>query len=134
MFVGHYGPSFWVGAAVFSHWILDVVVHRRDMPLYDDTAKIGFGVWNYPIIALSLEALLLFGGMIMYMRKTKPLSGVGSFGPPIFGVLMLAIQSYVFFGPPPASPNKAAATALIAYLVFAAVAYWLDLNREPAAT
>jgi len=100
---------------------------------YDDTAKIGFGVWNYPIIALSLEALLLFGGMIMYMRKTKSLSAVGSFGPPIFGVLMLAIQSYVFFGPPPASANAAAATALISYLVFAAVAYWLDLNREPAA-
>jgi len=125
--------SLWLGAAVFSHWVLDVVVHRRDMPLYDDTAKIGFGVWNYPIIALSLEALLLFGGMIMYMRKTKSLSAVGSFGPPIFGVLMLAIQSYVFFGPLPASPNAAAATALISYLVFAAVAYGLDLNREPAA-
>jgi hypothetical protein len=125
--------SLWLGAAVFSHWVLDVVVHRRDMPLYDDTAKIGFGVWNYPIIALSLEALLLFGGMIMYMRKTKSLSAVGSFGPPIFGVLILAIQSYVFFGPPPVSPNAAAATALISYLVFAAVAYWLDLNRKPAA-
>ena len=121
------------GCGSFSHWVLDVVVHRRDMPLYDDTAKIGFGVWNYPIIALSLEALLLFGGMIMYMRKTKSLSAVGSFGPPIFGVLMLAIQSYVFFGPPPASPNAAAATAMISYLVFAAVAYGLDLNREPAA-
>ena len=131
--VRDWAGSLWLGAAVFSHWVLDVVVHRRDLPLYDDTAKIGFGVWNYPIIALSLEALLLFGGMIMYMRKTKPLNAVGSFGPPIFGVLMLAIQTYVFFGPPPASPNAAAATALIAYLVFAAVASWLDLNRESAA-
>ena len=130
--VRKWAGSLWLGAAVFSHWVLDVVVHRRDMPLYDDTAKIGFGVWNYPIIALSLEALLLFGGMIMYIRKTKPVNAVGRFGPPIFGVLMSAIQSYVFFGPPPASPNSAAATALISYLVFAAVAYWLDLNREPA--
>ena len=70
---------------------------------------------------------------LRFTRKTRSLSAVGSFGPPIFGVLMLAIQSYVFFGPPPASPNAAAATALISYLVFAAVAYWLDLNREPAA-
>jgi hypothetical protein len=131
--VRDWAGSLWIGAAVFSHWVLDVVVHRRDMPLYDDTAKVGFGIWNYPIIALSLEAFLLFGGMIMYMRKTKPLSAIGSFGPPIFGVLMIAIQSYVFFGPPPPSPNAAAATALISYFAFAAVAHWLDLNRESAA-
>src|SRR5215470_6345861 len=47
--------SVWIGAAVFSHWVLDLVVHRADLPLYDDTAKIGFGVWNYPIIAILLE-------------------------------------------------------------------------------
>jgi hypothetical protein len=87
----------------------------------------------YPIIALSLEALLLFGGMIMYLRRTRPLSAVGRLGPPIFSVLMLAIQGYIFFGPPPASPIAAAVTALVSYVVFAAVAHWLDRNREPAA-
>ncbi len=105
-------------------------MHRHDLPLYDDAAKVGLGIWNYPIIALILEALLLFGGMIMYLRRTKPLSAVGHFGPPIFGVLMLAIQSYIFFGPAPASPVAAAVTALVSYVVFAAVAYWLDRNRE----
>ena len=101
--------------------------------MYDDVAKVGLGIWNYPIIALSLEAILLFGGMIMYLKRTRPLSSVGRFGPPIFGVLMLAIQSYIFFGPPPTSPVAAAITALVAYIVFAAAAHWLDRNREPAA-
>ena len=88
-----WSASIWIGAAVFSHWVLDFLVHRRDLPLYDDAAKVGLGIWNYPIIALSLEALLLFGGMIMYLRKTRSLNMVGRLGPPIFGVLMLAIQS-----------------------------------------
>lgn len=130
----NWSPGIWIGVAIFSHWVLDFLVHRRDLPLYDDAAKVGLGIWNYPVIALSLEALLLFGGMFMYLRRTKPLSGIGRFGPPIFGLVMLAIQCYIFFGPPPTSPVAAAVTALITYLVFAAVAHWLDRNREPAAT
>lgn len=122
-----------MSVAVFSHWVLDLLVHRPDLPLYNDAAKVGLGLWNYPVIALSLEAILLFGGMIMYLRRTKPLSSVGRFGPPIFGVLMLAIQSYIFFGPPPASPVAAALTALVSYIVFAAAAHWLDRNREQVA-
>lgn len=128
-----WSAGIWVSVAVFSHWVLDLLVHRPDLPLYDDAAKVGLGLWNYPVIALSLEAILLFGGMIMYLRRTKPLSSVGRFGPPIFGVLMLAIQSYIFFGPPPASPVAAALTALVSYIVFAAAAHWLDRNREQVA-
>jgi hypothetical protein len=119
--------------AVFSHWVLDFLVHRRDLPLYDDAAKVGLGIWNYPIGALLLEAFILFGGMIMYLRRTKPRNNFGRLGAPIFGVLMLAIQGYIFFGPAPASPVAAAVTALVSYLVFAVVAYWLDRNRQPAA-
>lgn len=129
-----WSAGMWIGTAVFSHWVLDFLVHRRDLPLYDDTAKVGLGIWNYPIIALLLEAVLLFAGMIMYLRKTRPLSTVGRLGPPILGVLMLAVQGYIFFGPPPASPVAAAVTALLSYIVFAVVAHWLDRNRETAAT
>jgi len=123
----------WIGAAVFSHWVLDFLVHRPDLPLYDNTAKVGLGLWNYPVVALSLEALLLFGGMTLYLRRTRPLSAIGRLGPPIFGVLMLAIQVYIFFGPPPASPAAAAVTALVSYVVFAAAAQWLDRHRAYAA-
>jgi membrane-bound metal-dependent hydrolase YbcI (DUF457 family) len=122
-----------VGVAVFSHWVLDFLVHRPDLPLYDDTAKVGLGLWNYPALALGLEAILLFGGMALYLRATRPRGAIGRFGPPAFGILILAIQAYVFFGPPPASPAAAAVTALVSYFAFAAVAQWLDRRRERAA-
>ncbi len=125
--------ALWIGVAVFSHWVLDFLVHRPDMPLYDDTMKVGLGLWNYPVIAFSLEAGLLFGGMILYLRTTTPINAVGRIGPPAFGILMLAIQGYVFFGPPPVSPTAAALTLLVSYAVFAAVAQWLGRQRKNAA-
>ena len=123
----------WIGAAVFSHWVLDFLVHRPDLALYDNRAKVGLGLWNHPVIALSLEALFLFGGLVLYLRRTKPLTAIGRVGPPIFGVLMLGIQVYVAFGPPPPSPAAAAGTALVGYIVFAAVAHWLDRQRQEVA-
>jgi hypothetical protein len=122
-----------IGVAGFSHWVLDFLVHRADLPLYDDTMKVGLGIWNHPAVALSLEAVLLFGGMMLYLMVTRPINAVGRIGPPVFGVAMLAIQGYVFFGPPPVSPAAAAVTALVSYVVFAAVAEWLGRQRNQAA-
>ena len=56
-----------VAAAVFSHWILDFLVHRPDLPLYDNTAKVGLGLWNYRTPAFCLEAAVLFAGMSWYL-------------------------------------------------------------------
>jgi hypothetical protein len=131
--VRYWSVAVWIGLAVFSHWVLDFLVHRPDLALYDNRAKVGLGLWDHPVIAFSLEALILFGGMILYLGRTQPLNAIGRFGPPIFGVVMLGIQGYVFFGPPPASPAAAALTALAFYIVFAALARWLDRQRDPVA-
>jgi hypothetical protein len=100
--------------------------------VYDDTMKVGLGLWNYPAIALLLEVVLLFGGMAMYMRRTTAINAIGRFGPPILGITMIAVQCYLFFGPPPTSPAAAAISALVSYVVFAAVAQWLDRQRRSA--
>ena len=113
--------SILVGLAVFSHWVLDFVVHRADLPLYDNTAKVGLGLWNYPTVAFALEAAFLFGGIVAFLQRMPTRRTAIA----IFGVIMLAIHSYVFFGPPPASPTSAASTALVAYFVFALVIWWL---------
>ena len=80
-----------IGAAVFSHWVLDFLVHRPDLPLYDNSAKVGLGLWNMPAIALGLEAVLLFVGMWLYFR----LGTARRSAMLVFGVIMLAIQAYV---------------------------------------
>ena len=120
---------FVIGVAVFSHWVLDFVVHRPDLPVYDDAAKVGLGLWNYPVAAFGVESLLLFGGMWLYLaghRKRVTLIV-------LFGLVMLAIQAYVFFGPPPASDKAAAVTALAAYAIFAAVIRLLERRSHDVA-
>jgi hypothetical protein len=120
---------FVIAVAVFSHWVLDFIVHRPDLPVYDDAAKVGLGLWNYPIAAFGVESLLLFGGMWLYLaryrRRVMPIV--------LFGLIMLAIQAYIFFGPPPASDKAAALTALAAYAIFAAVIRLLERRSHDVA-
>lgn len=114
-----------VGAAVFSHWVLDFLVHRPDLPLYDNTAKVGLGLWNYPAIAFALEMVLLFGGMWLYFRTNPPRRAAAV----VFGLIMLATQAYTFFGPPPASDKSIAATAIVFYAIFAFVIWLVERRR-----
>jgi hypothetical protein len=93
-----------------------------DLPLYDNRAKVGLGLWNEPIVAFCLEAVLLLGAIAMYLRTVKRWRP----GIVAFGVVMLGIHAYVFFGPPPASTTAAAMTALGAYGVFAFVIWFLS--------
>ena len=118
-----------VGAAVFSHWILDLVVHRPDLALYDDSYKVGLGLWNYPATAFILEIALLFGGIALYLRTTEAKDAIGRYGMVVLGVVAVAAQAYVFFGPPPVSDAALAVTALALYFVFAAAVYWLEGKR-----
>lgn len=119
--------SLLVGLAVFSHWVFDFVVHVPDLPLYDNAAKVGLGLWNQPLLAFSLEALLLLGSVAFYfqVQPSRRRSIV------TFALIMLVMQAYIFFGPPPASSTSIAATALGAYVLFAFV-IWLLADRPRA--
>jgi membrane-bound metal-dependent hydrolase YbcI (DUF457 family) len=119
-----------VGGAVFSHWVLDLVVHRPDLPLYDDAYKVGFGLWNYPAVAFLLEIALLFGGIAFYLRVTEPIDVIGRYGMTVLGLFAVVLQAYVFFGPPPVSDTAFALTALVLYFAFAVLVYWLEGKRS----
>jgi len=118
-----------VGLAVASHWFLDLSVHRPDLPLYGNAAKVGLGLWNFPAPAFLLEIGLLVLAIGYGWRRGV----VRGRGPWIFAGVLAATQAMVFFGAPPASPAAAAATALAAYFAFAGVAEWLDRRLARAA-
>ena len=58
-----------VGVAVFSHWILDLIAHPHDLPIYDNTAKVGFGLWNYRELEFAVEIVLLALGIVLYLSR-----------------------------------------------------------------
>ena len=111
-----------VAAAVFSHWVLDLIVHRPDLALYDNSLKMGFGLWNYRMPAFILEIALLAGGAMLYLRTASHK------GRAVAYVCLLILVQIVgtFFFPPPPSDRAAATTALFFYLIFALIAVWSD--------
>jgi hypothetical protein len=78
-FAGIVGRKFWgrrsgfvIGAVVFSHWILDLLVHRADLPLlpgnFGDLPMLGFELWRFPTISIALECILIALGGVLYFR------------------------------------------------------------------
>ncbi|MGD2054058.1 MAG: hypothetical protein PVG45_08110 [Gammaproteobacteria bacterium] len=129
--INRWGSAAVVGIAVFSHWLLDLVVHRHDLPLYSDAHKVGLGLWNFPATAFTLEILLLAGGMVLYAKNTRASSRFNLYGMILFGLLMIGIQAMVFFGSPPETDTEVATSALVSYFLFAALAFWLERGRTP---
>lgn len=120
------GRTGWiVAAAVFSHWVLDLVVHRPDLTLYDSVFPMGFGLWNYRALSFILEMLVLFGGAALYTRA------VPSKGKVIIFVAALAAVQFVatFAFPPPPSDRNQAMTALFFYLLLALIAGWVERGQ-----
>jgi membrane-bound metal-dependent hydrolase YbcI (DUF457 family) len=70
-----------LGAVAFSHWILDLVVHRADLPLLPGNAGhlplLGFGLWKVPVLSVLVEAALLGGGTYAYWRTARRYAGHG---------------------------------------------------------
>ena len=110
-----------ISAAAFSHWILDLIVHVPDLPLYDNTDKVGFGLWRHVALSFPLELIVLAAGAWIYVRAAHPpIRGRNALC--IFVVLLAALQVYANFGPAPASETAMAVMALAFYLVLAGAA------------
>jgi hypothetical protein len=120
-----------VGFAVFSHWLLDLIVHRPDLPIYDNTFKVGFGLWNHRGIEFVLEIGILVVGAVLYLKRNGAIAR--KIGIIIFvAVLVLMQTSNTFLRPPPSSDRAFAITALVFYTVFAIIAFLLEKRRTIA--
>ena len=119
-----------VGVAVFSHWILDLLAHPRDLPIYDNTWKVGFGLWNYRDLEFGLEIALLAAGIILYLvrnatsvARKKAIIG--------FGVALVVVQIGDTFVPrTPLSDRATAMGVWIFYTLFVIIAFLLENVRS----
>lgn len=125
-----WGGSSAIGAAVFSHWILDFLVHAPDLALYPGSPiKLGLGLWNSILFSQGLEAGLLLVGLGIYVAATKPKGPQGRIALWTLVAVFAALQAYILLAPPPAAISGVAYMALAAYSLFAASAFWLDRTR-----
>jgi hypothetical protein len=124
----HYNKSapLIIGLAVFSHWILDLIAHPRDLAIYDNTLKVGFGLWNYRDPEFALEIALLAGGIALYLgRNTMPAIRKGAVI--AFGLALVIVQIGDTYIPRTPLTDKATAMGVwVFYTLFVLIAFAVE--------
>ena len=119
-----------VGLLVVSPWLLDLFVHRPDLPLYPgDSPHVGLGLWNMPVEAHILEGLIFGVGLFFYLRTTRSKNPVGRWSMWGLVVFLVGIHISNMIGPPPPSVTAVAWVSQLQWLIVL-WGYWVDRNRR----
>ncbi|GGK15920.1 permease [Yeosuana aromativorans] len=115
--------SILLGMLVLSHWVLDFIVHRADLPLspFSDL-KVGLGLWNIPIIEIVLETGLFLLGIYLYIKTVGTKRKIAFWS---LVMVFLIVHFLNVFGPPPPSINAVAWSANLMWL-FVLWAWWIE--------
>jgi membrane-bound metal-dependent hydrolase YbcI (DUF457 family) len=119
-----------LGIVVLSHWLLDLVAHRPDLPIVPGGALFGLGLWNSVAATLAVESAMFIAGLALYLNATRAKDRAGSIG--FWALVAVLIVSYLgaAFGPLPPSVEAIAWAGLAGGLLTAVWGYWIDRHRE----
>lgn len=124
-----------LGLAVVSHWLLDLIVHYPDLPIYpavlpdiSDSPLLGFALWSSPMLALALEFAIFAPGLWLYLRTTRATDATGRWALWSLVALLMAINLGNAFGAPPPSVTALAWVGQAQWL-FVVWGYWIDRHR-----
>jgi hypothetical protein len=125
-----YGPgtvAIWIG--VVSHWVLDWITHRPDMPLYPGGPKYGLGLWNSIAGTMVVEIAMLVAGVWLYIRTTRARDRIGKYAFVAYVGLLLALYIGDRFSGAPATVSDIVWTGIAAVLFLLVWAWWFDRHR-----
>jgi hypothetical protein len=114
-----------------SHWFLDVIVHRPDLPLTGpESPKVGLGLWDSLPGTIAVELLILAVGLALYLtisvKRHRPRRGRVA----VLTAVLLGLAAASYFGPVPENMTVVAIGALVAYLGLTGLAAWVDRRRQ----
>ncbi len=124
--------SLLVAALVVSHWILDFVSHRPDMPIYPGGALWGLGLWNSVPATLVVELLLYGAGVWLYATSTRAQSAAGRWS--FLGLASFLLLSYFgnLAGGAPPSVTAVYSVGIAGAVLITVWSWWTDRHRRPA--
>lgn len=124
-----------LGAAVFSHWVLDWLTHRPDLQLAPGSAvRVGLGLWNQPALEITLESGMFVAAAILYAATTRANDWRGAWPFVAFLAFLIVIWVGNVLGPAPAPvPGIVRTIALMGLALWLLVpwAAWFDRHRVP---
>ena len=118
-----------VGLAVFSHWVLDFVTHRPDLPLWPGGPRVGLGLWYSVPATLAVEIPMFIIGVAIYARTTRAKNVWGH----VSLWLLVALIALAYYGNvtgPPPPTFEALRVVATATLLFVLWYVWIDRTRE----
>jgi hypothetical protein len=118
-----------VGAAVFSHWVLDWVTHLPDLPLIPGGGpRVGLRMWDSPTLTLAVEVPMFLAGLVLYLATTRARSWQGHVS--LWSIVVLLALAYYgdVVGPPPPTFQALKTVALIGSLLTLWFV-WVDKTR-----
>ena len=118
-----------LGSLVPTHWVLDFVAHRPDMPIYRGGPKYGLGMWNSIPLTISVEYVLFAAGIALYLSKTHAKDATGKWAFWSLVALLGVLYPASLFGPPPPSVQALAWSAMAIWLTVPWAA-WADRHRQ----
>lgn len=119
-----------LGSLVMSHWLLDLLTHRPDLPLISGAnGKVGLGLWNSVILTIIIEGSIFLVGVYLYQKATRAENKKGSIGLWSLVIFLIIIYLMNVFGSPPPSSNAIAIVGLFQWLIVI-WGYWIDRNRK----
>jgi hypothetical protein len=120
-----------LAGAVLSHWVLDFISHRPDLPLVPNAGPlVGMGLWYSVGATLAVEFLVFLTGLWIYAQNTEPTDRTGRYALVAFAIVLPAIYLAGVFGPPPPSAEAVAWTGQAQWLLVL-WAIWIDRHRDP---
>ena len=116
------------GLGVVSHWFLDVLVHRPDMPILSGAPYFGLGLWNSVWLTVVAEAVVFGFGLAVYLRTTRAIDRTGTWA--LWSLVVLLVATWVgsVAGPPPPSVGAVEGMGVVMWL-FVPWGYWIDRHR-----
>jgi hypothetical protein len=128
----HWQASALVGAAVASHWLLDLIVHLPDLPLAgNDSAKFGLGLWRHIGLSVALELAVLGAGLAVYLTGRSRRHPIRPVRLAIVIILLVGTYAASILGPPPPGITAIGAGDIVFMLVVGALAGWADRASTP---
>jgi hypothetical protein len=118
-----------LAACVPSHWLLDYIAHRPDMPLLPGGARYGLGLWNLFPATIAVEFILLAIGTSLYFTVTRARDRIGRYAIWSLVIFLALVYLASVFGPPPPSEQVLAVSALVLWLLVPWAA-WADRHRS----
>lgn len=118
-----------VGTAVLSHWVLDFITHRPDLPLWPNGPKVGLGLWNSIPGTVIVEVVFFAIALWLYLRATQAIDRTGTIALWALVVFVGLIYATNLTSPPPDA--KTIGYVGLAAWLFVPWGYWIDRHRRP---